>query len=64
MPRKTKEEEVREQVAKDILAWCEDIQKRAGETPLGLCTVCQPYAIIALKGYEYDRFFKQEKQGQ
>lgn len=64
MAKKTKEEQVREQVAKDILSWCEDIQKQSGETPLGLCSTCQPYALIALKGYDYDRFFKQEEQGE
>lgn len=64
MARKTKEQQVREQVAKEILTWCEDVQKNNGETPLGLCASCRPYAVIALEGYDYDRFFKQEEQGE
>lgn len=62
--RKTKEQQTREAVANDILAWCEDVQKHNGETPLGLCGNCRPYAIIALEGYDHDRFFKQEEQEQ
>ena len=64
MARKTKEQQVREQIAEDILAWCEDVQRSSGEKPLGLCNNCRPYAVIALEGYDHDKFFKQQEQGE
>lgn len=64
MARKTKEQLLREKIAEDILTWCEDVQKANGEKPLGLCNNCRPYAVIALEGYDHDRFFEQTEQSE